>query len=474
VFFVALTPAGAQQFTPFETQRDTLNHQMHEVMDEVNNLSSILKGAKYCSAAERNADGLRVAELSDQVDRLESQYAQAKSSVQKQAVNQISGPQMSAAEDDPTGKRFWAGSDSTAKKLRTAMNNLQSVFRATQIIDCTPPKPVVEGPQTPPPPPPPPPPVPQQDPLAGLTQPEIILAALPVVPRFCTQADKDAYYNNVFKPAYDQAYAAFKAAGDYSSALMLRRWKLADQLDKLELSARKNPVNPNEIAELKREIDVVKAAEAAFEPMRLAAYSRFAEFIAQADALLKAPIEDCGEHFTTPNPPPVGPIPPPTGSAPSEPPPLDLRRPHVPDAFCSEKERDEWIEKNLQPVIDKAMDQVDAWEAYDESLVVQQAMPGDAQYHGRISRLRTDADASLAQAKNFLELVRGLRDEARHARIKDCGPHFSIGIGIGVGGGGDDRHQHGDSHHGDSNHGDDSQGTRPPNQDTPPNPGTHD
>jgi hypothetical protein len=146
----------------------------------------------------------------------------------------------------------------------------------------------------------------------------------------------------------------------------------------------------------------------------------------------------------------------------------------VPDGFCSEKERDEWIEKNLQPVIDKAMDQVDAWEAYDESLAVQQAMPGDAQYHGRISRLITDADASLAQAKNFLDLVRGLRDEARHARIKDCGPHFSIGIGIGIGGGGGDRHQHGDSHHGDSNHGDDSQGTTPPNQDTPPNPGTHD
>jgi hypothetical protein len=154
-------------------------------------------------------------------------------------------------------------------------------------------------------------------------------------------------------------------------------------------------------------------------------------------------------------------MPPPPHVGPDAPAALDLRYSHVPGEFCSEKDRDKFIKRELQPVLDRAKAQVAAWTDYVASLTALQTQSGDAQYHAALADQIAQANATLAQANQFLAAVQELLDDASHARIKDCPPTFSLGVGIGIGGGHDDDHGHED------NHGHNSGGSDNPQSDTP-------
>jgi len=110
------------------------------------------------------------------------------------------------------------------------------------------------------------------------------------------------------------------------------------------------------------------------------------------------------------------------------PPPLDLKQPHVPADFCSEKERDAWIAKYLDPTLQRAQAQVNEWQQYVADIQ-------SLKYSGRAEQVAA-AEANQERAEQFLAVVQGLYDDAHKAKIKNCGLHipFDIGVGVGIGG----------------------------------------
>jgi hypothetical protein len=148
---------------------------------------------------------------------------------------------------------------------------------------------------------PPVPPVAQDNPLAGLTPPLWRPSALPKPPpHFCSQQEKTDYYDKVFYPVYDRLTEMTGAVAKYHWALWDRYQGLDRKRFGLEDSAQRASANATQIAEMKRQMGIVKARIDAHEPTALAARALLEQLNALSAEILRAPVIDCNKRQTGP------------------------------------------------------------------------------------------------------------------------------------------------------------------------------
>lgn len=245
------------------------------------------------------------------------------------------------------------------------------------------------------------PPVKPSEPLKGFERPPIDDVPFPTPPdHFCSEKERSDYYDQVFEPLFKRAYKSAKDALGYRADISHAHLPLVQQIYQLEHEAKPGTVNPNLLADLKRQERILQQEIDSWEPTAQQASDLYYRFLALAQKLLKWPVIDCGPKTTGAPPPP--PPPPESGKAAmSEPLPLDLHYPHAPDEFCSKAEKEDFL-KLLQPMIERARAQAAAWAAYAA--------------HTGYAVARNMAES----ARNYLDALEDMKKQVERAKIIDC------------------------------------------------------
>ena len=238
---------------------------------------------------------------------------------------------------------------------------------------------------------------------------------------FCSEGDKAAYLARV-QAVEEQAFRSVDLYGAYRAAIAKRALEIGQQLFTLRHEGTPGSVNPNVVAELQREIDVVELEIAAFEPTYQRAADYFHTLIKLDNDVMSARIEDCSTASgATPNAPASGDdtaVPPPWPQEPVA---------DVPDSFCSDKDRFKWIKDVLDPLDDKANTAVQLWSRYLDTLT--RRYGANSAYAERIGY----AQRGVTLSKRYSDKLQNLYDKAHRVDVRDCDPKLHLGIGFSFG-----------------------------------------
>jgi hypothetical protein len=232
------------------------------------------------------------------------------------------------------------------------------------------------------------------DVMQGLMPPKGEFPDLVVLPaRFCSVQEKLDYDRIVLKPVVEKAGKLYREYSHYDSELGIRLQKVNNSRALLHME---DPSQALQLARLDRQREDLEQLRNEFEPAWKKARDTQPKFTALDKAYVDLPVLECG---------------PPT--------PINIFMPELPEPFCSEKERDEFIAK-VSTVLAEVKKHSAARRAYMSELQSRRSVTPDQTLKASLTKEINEAMVVDSAGDQMLSALNDLLDKAKLIEIGAC------------------------------------------------------